>query len=96
MATRLSLPNVKGGEETIAFDKDDDDTLDFVCAAANMRSVIYGIPSKTRWEVKGAICVSSIIDVASLPVSLHFFAPNVTFNQKWPVTLSPRSRQLTR
>ena len=42
------------GEEIISFDKDDDDTLDFVTAAANLRSGAYGIPSKSRWEVKGA------------------------------------------
>ncbi|KAI0317545.1 hypothetical protein OF83DRAFT_1283338 [Amylostereum chailletii] len=47
LAARLSA-----GEETISFDKDDDDTLDFVTAAANLRSAAYGIPGKTRWEVK--------------------------------------------
>lgn len=53
LATRLSLSKDKGGEEIIVFDKDDDDALDFVCAAANLRSIVYGISSKTRWEVKG-------------------------------------------
>lgn len=43
---------LRAGEETISFDKDDDDTLDFVTAAANLRSAAYGIPSKSRWEVK--------------------------------------------
>ncbi|TFK97644.1 hypothetical protein BDV98DRAFT_607348 [Pterulicium gracile] len=47
LATRL-----QSGEDTIAFDKDDDDTLDFVTAAANLRSVAYGIEGRTRWEVK--------------------------------------------
>jgi ubiquitin-like 1-activating enzyme E1 B len=41
------------GEETISFDKDDDDTLDFVTAAANLRSAAYGIDGKSRWEIKG-------------------------------------------
>jgi len=45
---------MSGKEETISFDKDDDDTLDFVTAAANLRSTAYGIPGKSRWEVKGA------------------------------------------
>jgi ubiquitin-like 1-activating enzyme E1 B len=45
---------LRAGEETISFDKDDDDTLDFVTAAANLRSGAYGIPGKSRWEVKGA------------------------------------------
>ncbi|KAH7908705.1 hypothetical protein BJ138DRAFT_1103289 [Hygrophoropsis aurantiaca] len=43
---------LRGGEETIAFDKDDDDTLDFVTATANLRAAAYGIERKTRWEVK--------------------------------------------
>ncbi|KAI0339312.1 hypothetical protein BDW22DRAFT_1409173 [Trametopsis cervina] len=47
LATRL-----RHGEETISFDKDDDDTLDFVTAAANLRSAAYDIPGKSRWEVK--------------------------------------------
>ena len=44
---------LRNGEEVITFDKDDDDTLDFVTAASNLRSAAYGIPRKTRWEVKG-------------------------------------------
>jgi ubiquitin-like 1-activating enzyme E1 B len=44
------------GEEVISFDKDDDDTLDFVTAASNLRSAAYGIEGKTRWEVKGKRC----------------------------------------
>jgi Ubiquitin-activating enzyme, SCCH domain len=59
LALRLSLSKDKGNEETIAFDKDDDDALDFVCAAANMRSIVYGIPTKTRWEVKGKYHIST-------------------------------------
>ncbi|KAG8678883.1 E1 ubiquitin-activating protein uba2, partial [Ceratobasidium sp. 394] len=39
-------------EGIISFDKDDDDTLDFVTAAANLRAYAYGIEGKTRWEVK--------------------------------------------
>ncbi|KAF8634042.1 hypothetical protein AX17_004307 [Amanita inopinata Kibby_2008] len=40
------------GEDTVSFDKDDDDTLDFVTAASNLRSAAYGIEGKTRWDVK--------------------------------------------
>ncbi|KDN34953.1 hypothetical protein RSAG8_12004, partial [Rhizoctonia solani AG-8 WAC10335] len=39
-------------EQIITFDKDDDDTLDFVTAGANLRAYAYGIEQKTRWEVK--------------------------------------------
>lgn len=52
---------MRAGEETISFDKDDDDTLDFVTAASNLRSAAYYIERKTRWEVKGANTISSTI-----------------------------------
>ncbi|KAJ3863732.1 hypothetical protein EV359DRAFT_42528 [Lentinula novae-zelandiae] len=39
-------------ETVIEFDKDDDDTLNFVTAASNLRSLAYGIPQKTKWEIK--------------------------------------------
>ncbi|KAK2467920.1 hypothetical protein APHAL10511_000215 [Amanita phalloides] len=43
---------VRSGEGLISFDKDDDDTLDFVTAASNLRSTAYGIEVKSRWDVK--------------------------------------------
>ncbi|CAE6446057.1 unnamed protein product [Rhizoctonia solani] len=46
LASRISK------EDIITFDKDDDDTLDFVTAGANLRAYAYGIEQKTRWEVK--------------------------------------------
>lgn len=36
----------------ISFDKDDEDTLDFVAASANLRSIIFGIPAKSRFDIK--------------------------------------------
>ena len=36
----------------IAFDKDDDEVLGFVTAAANLRAHVYHIPEKTRFETK--------------------------------------------
>jgi ubiquitin-like 1-activating enzyme E1 B len=39
-------------EPIITFDKDDEDTLDFVTASANLRSIIFGIETKPRFEVK--------------------------------------------
>ena len=36
----------------IMFDKDDEDTLDFVTAAANFRSYIFGIDTKSKFDVK--------------------------------------------
>lgn len=34
------------------WDKDDDDALDFATAAANLRASVFGIPLKTRFDVK--------------------------------------------
>ncbi|KIY50229.1 hypothetical protein FISHEDRAFT_64888 [Fistulina hepatica ATCC 64428] len=48
---RLAV-RLQAGEEIISFDKDDDDTLDFVTASSNLRSYAYGITPKTRWEIK--------------------------------------------
>ncbi|KAK7204498.1 SMT3/SUMO-activating complex, catalytic component UBA2 [Myxozyma melibiosi] len=36
----------------LVFDKDDDDTLDFVTAAANLRSIVFGIETKSKFEIK--------------------------------------------
>jgi ubiquitin-like 1-activating enzyme E1 B len=52
-STNRLASRLQNGEDTISFDKDDDDTLDFVTAASNLRSAAYGIGGKTRWEVKG-------------------------------------------
>ncbi|KAL2426723.1 Ubiquitin-activating enzyme E1-like [Exophiala dermatitidis] len=44
----------KAGESPpiITFDKDDDDTMDFVAAAGNLRAIIFGIETKTRFDIK--------------------------------------------
>lgn len=39
-------------EPLITFDKDDEDTLDFVAASANIRSSIFGIERKSRFDIK--------------------------------------------
>lgn len=36
----------------IPFDKDDQDTMDFVSAAANLRAYIFGIPISSKFELK--------------------------------------------
>ncbi|KAF8836558.1 hypothetical protein BDN67DRAFT_1014595 [Paxillus ammoniavirescens] len=51
-STNRLASRLRAGEEFISFDKDDDDTLDFVTAASNLRSAAYYIERKTRWEVK--------------------------------------------
>lgn len=39
-------------QPVLSFDKDDVDTLDFVAAAANLRSYIFGIDLKTKFDIK--------------------------------------------
>ncbi|KAJ2892271.1 hypothetical protein MKZ38_010062 [Zalerion maritima] len=41
-----------GGDQTITFDKDDEDTLDFVAASANIRCNVFGIERKSRFDIK--------------------------------------------
>lgn len=36
----------------LTFDKDDEDTLDFVAASANLRSIVFGIESKSKFDIK--------------------------------------------
>jgi ubiquitin-like 1-activating enzyme E1 B len=36
----------------ITFDKDDNDTLDFVAASANIRSALFGIDRKSKFDIK--------------------------------------------
>ncbi|KAK4494845.1 hypothetical protein PRZ48_014201 [Zasmidium cellare] len=43
---------MQAGESAIEFDKDDKDTLDFVAAAANLRSHVFDIPVNSEWEIK--------------------------------------------
>lgn len=43
---------VEAGESVIQFDKDDQETLDFVASAANLRSHIFGIQQHSEWEIK--------------------------------------------
>ncbi|KAI5955543.1 UBA2 [Candida theae] len=39
-------------EEFISFDKDDDDTMTFVAAASNLRSHVFHIEAKSRFDIK--------------------------------------------
>jgi ubiquitin-like 1-activating enzyme E1 B len=41
-----------GASPVLTFDKDDDDALDFVAASANLRSLIFGIETKSKFEIK--------------------------------------------
>jgi ubiquitin-like 1-activating enzyme E1 B len=47
-----STVNGDSAEPIITFDKDDEDTLDFVTASANLRSIVFGIETKSRFDIK--------------------------------------------
>lgn len=85
---------------TIEFDKDDDDTLDFVAASANIRSTIFGIDRKSRFDIKQmagniipAIATTNAI-VAGLCVLQAFKVLKGEYNKVKEVFLSPFSQAL--
>ncbi|KAL8883493.1 MAG: hypothetical protein Q9192_007138 [Flavoplaca navasiana] len=41
-----------GASHVLSFDKDDEDTLDFVASSANMRSIVFGIQSRSKFDIK--------------------------------------------
>jgi ubiquitin-like 1-activating enzyme E1 B len=38
--------------QVLTFDKDDMDTLDFVASTSNIRSTIFSIPPKSKFDIK--------------------------------------------
>lgn len=40
----------------LSFDKDDDDILDFVASSANLRSIIFGIETRSKFDIKRRDC----------------------------------------
>ncbi|KAF4992518.1 hypothetical protein FGRMN_7117 [Fusarium graminum] len=82
-------------EPTITFDKDDIDTLDFVTASANIRSTIFGIDRKSRFDTKQmagniipAIATTNAI-VAGLCVLQSFKVLKGEYAQSKEVFLTP-------
>ncbi|KAI4156521.1 MAG: hypothetical protein LQ340_000222 [Diploschistes diacapsis] len=56
LSERYTLLRAANGESglgpTIEFDKDDEDTLDFVAAAANLRSLVFEMQPKSKFNIK--------------------------------------------
>ncbi|KAL7798192.1 hypothetical protein V8C37DRAFT_248117 [Trichoderma ceciliae] len=82
-------------DPTITFDKDDDDTLDFVASSANIRSTIFGIDLKSRFDIKQmagniipAIATTNAI-VAGLCVLQSFKVIKGEYAQAKEVFLTP-------
>ncbi|KAI8944787.1 hypothetical protein F4801DRAFT_570480 [Xylaria longipes] len=83
----------------INFDKDDDDTLDFVAASANIRSFVFGIEQKSRFDIKQmagniipAIATTNAI-VAGLCVLESFKVLRGEFDKAQEVFLTPFAGQ---
>lgn len=51
-SSRALQKRIQAGEGDIAFDKDDEDTLNFVVAAANLRSSIFHIDTMSKFDMK--------------------------------------------
>ncbi|CEJ79950.1 hypothetical protein VHEMI00161 [[Torrubiella] hemipterigena] len=89
------LPASTGTAPVITFDKDDIDTLDFVTASANIRSHIFSIELKSRFDVKQmagniipAIATTNAI-VAGLCVLESFKVLKGDYQQAREVFLTP-------
>src|SRR3569833_3281447 len=52
MLEMKKVKNTSGPEPMIDFDKDDADTLDFVASSANIRSTLFAIDRKSRFDIK--------------------------------------------
>ncbi|KAK0706997.1 hypothetical protein B0T26DRAFT_744069 [Lasiosphaeria miniovina] len=79
----------------ITFDKDDEDTLDFVAASANIRSTLFGIERKSKFDIKQmagniipAIATTNAI-VAGLCVLESFKVLRGEYDQAKEVFLTP-------
>lgn len=45
----------------LTFDKDDEDTLDFVAASANLRSLVFGIEVKSKFDIKRMFLSTEVV-----------------------------------
>ncbi|KAI1076394.1 hypothetical protein F5B20DRAFT_584303 [Whalleya microplaca] len=99
MLKLLSAHDGQSPKPTITFDKDDDDTLDFVAASANIRSHVFGIDGKSRFDIKQmagniipAIATTNAI-VAGLCVLESFKVLKGQYDEAQEVFLTPFANQ---
>ncbi|KKY27457.1 putative ubiquitin-like activating enzyme [Phaeomoniella chlamydospora] len=72
----------------ISFDKDDEDTLDFVAASANLRSSIFGIPTKSKFDIKqmAGNIIPAIATTNAMTASLCVMQAFKVLKQDWDRT----------
>ncbi|KAI1279634.1 hypothetical protein F5Y07DRAFT_28986 [Xylaria sp. FL0933] len=103
LSSRILELKKQHGEDSpqamISFDKDDADTLDFVAASANIRSYVFGIEQKSRFDIKQmagniipAIATTNAI-VAGLCVLESFKVLRGEFDKAQEVFLTPFASQ---
>lgn len=95
LGRRVAEAQAAGEATLIEFDKDDIDTLDFVTASANIRSELFGIERKSRFDIKQmagniipAIATTNAI-VASLCVLQSFKILQGEYDHVREVFLTP-------
>lgn len=79
LAARYLKERETQSDAILSFDKDDDDAMDFVTAASNLRAHVFNIPSKSLFDVKCKLCRCE--QQRDLLLTL--------FKQPWQETLSP-------
>src|SRR5437762_3057691 len=52
LSQRWKVIQTPNAIQVLTFDKDDIDTLDFVSSTSNIRSTIFSIPSKSKFDIK--------------------------------------------
>ncbi len=50
-AAQMTTEN-RDASPILTFDKDDVDTLDFVTSSANLRSIVFGIETRSKFDIK--------------------------------------------
>ncbi|KAM7191346.1 ubiquitin-activating enzyme E1 3 [Rhypophila sp. PSN 637] len=95
LSKRMLEMKASDDEAIITFDKDDEDTLDFVAASSNIRSWLFGIDRKSKFDIKQmagniipAIATTNAI-VAGLCVLESFKVLKGEYDQVKEVYLQP-------
>ncbi|GEQ67727.1 hypothetical protein JCM33374_g1392 [Metschnikowia sp. JCM 33374] len=81
------------GEHEIFFDKDDEDTLNFVAAAANLRSSVFHIETKSKFDIKQI--AGNIIPAIATTNAIISGLSNLSSLIYWQKGFSPLEAKLT-